>query len=427
MNRQTQRGTLSIAICITALLLGCTSSFAADWAQWRGPDRTGHVPAGVAVPKDLSTHNVLWHVSIGDGLASPVVSGGKVFYIDNQHGKETVHAADASSGKQLWSETLDEATQDRQSKSGPRCTPLADGDRVYAQSCRGELHCLNALDGKLIWKLSYVKDFDAIFIGEKGKASGASRHGYAGSPMIDGEHLIVEAGGQHGASIVCLDKHTGSVIWKSQSDMPGYAAPIEATLLGTKQIIAFMAEEVIALNPTDGALLWHSPVKTSLGRHVTTPVVVNDMVMVASHQVGLIGIKISKEGETFKADQAWVAKESAINFSSPVVVDGYLYGAGPSQNIVCVDVKTGKQMWSKDGYFAGSAAGSVHAGFMVMGSNILVLTDRGELVMIAADSRECNQIGRAQVCGINWCNPAYADGKLYLRDAASLWCVRLMK
>jgi outer membrane protein assembly factor BamB len=425
-SRFMQRARL-VSLVVTVLLLGPPPSHAADWPQWRGPDRTGHVPDGVAVPKDLSTHNILWHISLGEGVASPVVSGGRVFYIDNQQGKEMVHAVEASGGKEIWNEALDEVTHDRQSKPGPRCTPLADGDRVYAQSCRGELQCLNALDGKIIWKANYVHDFDAIFIGEIGKALGASRHGYAGSPLIDGDRLIAEVGGQKGASIVCFDKYTGKVIWKSQSDMPGYAAPIEATLLGTKQIIAFMAEEVIALDPNDGTLLWHAPIKTSLGRHVTTPVVVDDMVMVASHQAGLVGIKVSKDGATFKADKAWTSKESAINFSSPVVVGGFLYGAGPSKNLICVDVHTGKQTWSKDGYFAETSGGSVHAGMIVMGPNILVLTDRGELVMIAADPKECRQIGRAQVCGINWCNPAYADGKLFLRDAAAMWCVQLLR
>jgi outer membrane protein assembly factor BamB len=413
---------------LIAMVLACGAQLmGADWPQWRGPDRNGHVPAGVAVPTSLEVHSIVWQIPIGDGVASPVVSGGKVFYLDNQQAKETVHGVDATSGKELWSATLDDVTHDTQSVPGPRCTPLADGDRVYAQSCRGKLQCLSAADGKLIWESNYVHDFNAIFIGEKGKAQGASRHGYAGSPLIDGDHLIVEAGGPHGASVVCFDKLTGKVIWKSGDAMPGYAAPIIATIAGTKQIVAFMADEVIGLDAGDGKPLWQVPVKTALGRHVTTPVVVGDMVCVASHQAGLIGIKVTYASGEFKAEQAWVDKRSAINFSSPVAVGDFLYGAGPSKNLICVDIRTGKQMWSKEDYFASTSAGSVHAGLIVMDKNILVLTDKGELVMIAADSSECHEIGRAQVAAVNWCNPAYVDGKLFLRDAHNLLCVALMR
>jgi outer membrane protein assembly factor BamB len=355
-----------------------------------------------------------------------VENAGKVFYLDNQNAKETLHAVDASTGKELWQYALDEVTHDQQSKPGPRCTPIADGDRIYAQSCRGELDCLNAADGKPIWKTNFVHDFGAIFIGEKGKAQGASRHGYAGSPLIDGDHLIAEAGGQDGAAVVCFDKFTGKVIWKSQSNMPGYAAPIEANVLGTKQLIAFMADGVIALDPIDGKLLWNAPVKTSLGRNVTTPVIVGDMVLVASHQAGLVALKISKSSDGFKAEQAWVAKESAINFSSPVAVGDYLFGVGPSKNLICVNIHTGKQAWSKDGYFSSTSAGSTYAGLLVMGNNILALTDHGELALFAADAKEFHSIDRTQICSTNWCNPAYANGKLFGRDAKSLWCVQLI-
>lgn len=419
--------TLIVGALIGAALCFAATAMAADWPQWRGPDRTGYVPAGAPVPLNLDLHKILWHIDIGDGVASPVVAGGRVIYIDNQKAKETVHAADAQTGKEIWNHALDDVTHDQQSKPGPRCTPLMDGDRVYAQSCRGELHCLDAADGKLIWRISYVRDLGAIFIGEKGKAEGASRHGYTGSPLIDGDHLIVEAGGQHGAAIVCLDKKTGKVIWKSQDEMPGYAAPIEAELLDSRQIVAFMAESVIGLDPADGKLLWRVPVKTALGRNVTTPNVIGDRVLVASHQAGLVGIKVTKDTGGYAAEAEWIAKDLAINFSSPVAVGDYLYGVGPSKNLICVNIRTGKQTWSKDGFFPGTPGGSTHAGFIVMDKNIMALTNPGELVMFTADSKEFHLIGRTQVCGQNWCNPAYADGKLFLRDAHSLVCVELLK
>ncbi|MDB5319948.1 MAG: Pyrrolo-quinoline quinone [Phycisphaerales bacterium] len=413
---------------LTALLAIFVSlpALAEDWPQWRGPERTGHVAAGARVPDALPADpKILWHIPQANGVASPVVSGGRVFTLDAQDNKETVHAYDAATGKSLWALPLDELHKDSQSPAGPRCTPLVDGDRLYAQSCRGTLKCFSVADGKTIWESNYVKDFGAVFIGEKGKAEGATRHGYDGSPIIDGDHLITEAGGKPDAAFVCFDKLTGKVIWKAQSDTPAYAAPMIASIAGQRQLVTFIVEGVEAIDPATGKLLWRVPVKTALGRHVTTPVVVNDTVIVASHQAGLVGVKVSREGAGFKATQAWSAKESAINFSSPVIVGSHLYGLGPAKNLICVDTATGKQTWSQEGLFTNDA-GHSHAGLIVMAENLLTLTDSGQLLLIAADPQKYRELGRAQVAAANWCNPAYADGKLFLRDNKELRCVVLV-
>lgn len=408
-----------------ALVLCAEAAVAADWPQWRGPERTGHVPPAAAVPKTLpSDPKILWRVKVGDGLASPVVAGDRVFHLDNQQGKETFHAADATTGKIIWSAPLDEAFKDSQSTPGPRCTPLVDDGRAYAQSCRGELKCFDAKGGKLLWRVNYVTNFGAVFIGEKGQAAGATRHGYNGSPLIDGDNLITCAGGTNGASVVCLNKKTGAVLWKSQSDSASYAPPVLADVAGRKQVVAFTVESLMGIDPQDGKLLWRVPFKTTYGRHVTTPVVVNDTVMISSHEFGLVGVHVARIGSEFKAAVAWTNKKAAINFASPVAVGAHLYGVGPAKNLVCVEAKSGKLVWSKDSYFT-SAAGKAHASFLVMGANLLVLTDSGQLVLLAADPKEARELSRAQVCGQNWCNPAYADGRLYLRDSRELLCVAL--
>ena len=419
-------GMMKRSVLIVAMLVFGGWCLAADWPRWRGPDGTGHVPAGVAVPKTLPGEpKVLWRVKVGSGLASPVVSGGKVFHLDHQDGKEVVHALDAASGKELWSAPLDEVFKDFQSVPAPRCTPVADGERVYVQSCRGEFQCLNAADGKAVWRVNFVKDLGAEFMGERGSAVGASRHGNTGPAMVDGDRIIVGVGSAKGASVVCFDKKDGTVIWKSQNDVQGYSGPVVATIAGVKQVVSFTSEAVIGLDAGDGKLLWRVPVKTQFGRHVTTPVVVEDMVMVASHQVGLMGVKVSKQGDAIKAEQAWVNKTAAVNFASPVAVGNYLYGIGPGKGLFCVDVRNGQKAWAKDDFFADMVTKS-YASFLVMGDNILVLTENGQLLLVAADPKECRVISKVQVCGQNWCNPAYADGKLFLRDAQELRCVQLM-
>lgn len=416
----------SPAIVILCVILSILQTVAADWAQWRGANRDGHVPQGVAVPAKLPDDpRILWRVKIGDGLSSPVIAGGKVFYSDNQEGREVLHAVNATDAKELWHADIDKVHGDSQSLPGPRCTPVVDGDRVYAQSCRGELHCLKVSDGSLLWKVNYTTDFSAIFIGEKGQAQGATRHGNNGSPLVDGTDLFAQVGGTNGESVVAFDKTSGKVIWKSQNDQSSYAAPITATIDGTKQLVVFTTDGVIGLAPRDGRLLWRSPMKTTFARHATTPVVIGDIVMVSSHEVGLVGIKVSHEGGNWQATRAWTSKDSAINFSSPVGVGEYLYGLGPNKNFICVEAKTGKQMWSQPGYI-NTSGGQAYASFLVMDKNILSLTDGGQLVLFAADSSAFKEISKVQVCAKNWCNPAYADGKLYLRDAHELMGVALL-
>jgi outer membrane protein assembly factor BamB len=410
--------------CCTCACAG--AALAADWPQWRGPQRSGHVPPGVVVPETLpAAPKVLWQIPIGYGLASPVVAGGKIVYLDIQSGKEVVHAADALTGKDAWAVELDEGFKDNQTPMGPRCTPVIDGGLLYAQSCRGELKCLALADGRVVWRTNFVKDLGATFIGEKGSAEGASRHGFNAPPLMDGDRLIALVGGKPGAAVVCFDKRTGNVVWKAREGTPAYSAPVIAQIAGVRQLVAFMADGVMSLDPADGRLLWRLPIKTAFGRHVMAPVVVGDMVVVSSHQVGLIGIRVAKDGNALKAEKAWTSKESAVNFMSPVAVGQHLYGVGPRKNLICVDVMSGRQAWSQDGLLAGSA-NNAHAGIIAMGEKLLVLTDRGELVLIPADPKEYREIARAAVCGQNWCNPAYADGKVYLRDAGELRCVEVV-
>lgn len=405
---------------LAAVLVATLAASAADWPRWRGPANDGHLPAGstplTALPAEPA---VLWQVPAGEGLASPVVARGRVLAFDNQGGKETLRALDATDGHELWRAAVDAPFSDTQGPTGPRNTPLIDDDRVYAVSCRGELQCRRFADGSLVWRTSYVTNFQAVFIGERGSAPGATRHGNNGSPLVDGPHLLAPVGGTNGAGVVCFDKKTGDVVWKSTSDQAGYAPPVVAEIHGVKQVIVFSVPGVVGLRRDDGRELWRVPVKTSFSRHATTPLVRGSRVVVSSHQAGLIGIELKRDGEKWTAETAWSDLGTAINYASPVAVGDYLYGLGPEKNLECVDLRTGEQKWSQPGLFV-LAAQKAYGGFVAMEPNLLALTDSGEALLFAADPAGFRSLGRVQVAGANWCNPAYADGVLYLRDGFKL-------
>jgi outer membrane protein assembly factor BamB len=291
------------------------------------------------------------------------------------------------------------------------------------------LQCLRTADGGKIWRVNFLKDFGAAFLGEDSKVPGAAEHGYTAAPVIEGERLIACVGGTNGAGVVCFEKRTGTVLWKSQEDLAAYAAPMVATLAGVRQAVCFSVAGLVALNLDDGKAFWRVPIKTSYGRNVSTPVIVDDWVLAASYQAGLLGVNISADVAGLKAETVWTNKAAAMNFSSPIAVGQHLYGLGPAKNLVCVEIATGKIAWSKEGYF-NTAPNAAHASLLGLGKSILVCTDAGQLVLIAADPAGCRELGRAQVCALNWCNPAYADGRLYVRDGikttGNLYCVELV-
>jgi outer membrane protein assembly factor BamB len=422
--------TFPLASTLFWMMVGLASSMhAEDWPQWRGPERTGHAVRGARVPSTLpSEPKVVWRIGAGEGFASPVVAAGNVFYFDNQNHKETLHSIDARDAHELWRAVVDNTFTDEQGPPGPRCTPVVEGDRVYAQSGVGELQCLSVADGRCLWHVNFTNDFGSAFLGEDSHVPGAAEHGYTAAPVIVDHRLIACVGGTNSAGIVCFEKTTGKILWKSQADRAAYAAPVIATLAGIRQIVCFTVEGLIGLAVDDGALLWRIPLKTSYGRNCTTPVIVGDWVVAGSYRAGLVGVRVSRAITGLKAERLWVNKEAAMNFSSPVAVGKYVYGLGPQRNLVCVELETGKTVWSKEGYFTTSAE-VAHAGLLVLGENILVCTDGGNGILIAANPAECRELGRARICGLNWCNPAYAEGRLYIRDGikstGELYCVEL--
>jgi outer membrane protein assembly factor BamB len=398
---------------------------AADWPQWRGPGRDGHIPAAEPPLASLPAEaRVIWKMPAGTGLASPVVAGDRVAVFDHAGGQEVLRVLNRKTGAEMWRAEVDATFTDAQSPPGPRCTPVIDGDTVFVQSGRGELQCRRLADGQLVWRTRFTDDFGAVFIGERGNTPGAARHGNTGSPLVHGGHLIASVGGLKGAGIVCFDKNSGRVVWKSLDEQAAYAAPILARIGEADQVVDFMVRGVFAVNPASGRLLWHFPMETAYARHVTTPVVWKDRVAVASHQAGLVGIRVVRNGEDWAAEQAWLNQEAAMNYASPVRVGEHLYGLGPRRNIICVSLQTGEIAWSQEGYFQ-SAPDKAHAGFLVSGNHLLMLADSGELVLFGASPAGFQEKGRLQVCGFNWCNPAYADGQLFLRDQKEFLCVQL--
>ena len=403
-------------------ILGSTSNVsAADWPQWRGPARTGHslgAKAPAALPREASP---VWRSPVGGGFSGVIVAGRTLVYLDENGSREIAHALDAKTGTELWQLDYADVFRDEWG-AGPRATPIIDGERVYVQSCNGEFRCLKLKDGTVLWRTSFEKDFGVKFLGSKANDGTATRRGSNGSGVIDGDRLIVPVGSTNGASLVCFDKLTGKVLWQSGNDEAAYSSFMAATLAGVRQVVAFTADALLGADIATGRILWRVPLKTNAKRHAASPVILGDRVVVNSHSIGMVCFEISRAGAGLKAAQAWVNKELLINLATPVAVNGFLYSQGPSGDYVCVDAANGKVKWSQAG-FGGTKKD--YSSTISAGDKLLVLTEGGQLILLAANPEKYTELGRTQACGNTWSFPALANGKLFVRDGRQLACFDL--
>ena len=403
--------------CVIAALAFSTFSIAAaDWPQWLGPTHDGHAGRGEKlkdkIPSDLTP---VFRLPIGTGFSSPVVVGDHMVFVDGVAENEIAHCVDLKAVKEIWKEPFAAKYTDEWG-SGTRATPIIDGNRVYAQSCNGEFRCFNLADGKTIWGVSFEKDFGVKFLGSKANEGTASRRGNDGSPVVDGDLIFVPVGQTDGASVVAFNKENGKVIWKSGNDEAAYSSLVVADIAGQRQVIHFNAEGLAGYNRDNGKLLWRIPIVTNAKRHAMTPVIIGDNIVINTHTVGMISYLITKDGDKFSAKESWRNKNLKINLCTPVLVGGFLYCHGANRNYVCVDASNGDTKWTQGGF------GEQVSSTIAVGDKLAVVTDTGELLILKANPDRYEELVRMQVCGKTWNFPAFADGKIYVRDQREIAC-----
>lgn len=415
--------TLLGALHVTLLMgLGPLSAVAGDWPRWRGPNRDGHAAPGntglTALPNEPKT---VWRLSVGPGFSSPIVAGSRVIYLDAQQDQEVVHACEAETGRELWNLPIAASVGDEWG-SGPRSTPFADGDRLYAQSCDGHFVCLDLTTGQVRWRVNF-EDFGVKFLGGKAREGTASRRGNNGCGLVEGEGVYVPVGSTNGATIVGFEKRTGRELWRALNDEAAYSSLVVGTFGGVRQLVAFTADALAGLDLKTGAVLWRVPLRTDAKRHAATPVIVGETVVVNSQTLGTVCFRISRAGAGWQAARAWLNAPLKINLSTPVLVGGHLYCLGVKRDYVCLDAGTGTVQWSQLGFGKGDPKD--YAATLAVGESLLVVTEGGELVLLAASPAASRELGRVQVCGSTWCHPALAGSRLYVRDRRQLLCLDL--
>jgi outer membrane protein assembly factor BamB len=409
---------MTIKLAFFALLSGAqllTASFAADWPQYRGPNHDGSSPETILKTWPKEGPRIIWKAPLGPSFGSFAVGGGRAFcFIQravNGQDREVAVAFDANSGKEIWSVPLGAPTYDKQGGDGPRSTPTVDGNRVYFTGAHLELTCLDAASGKLVWQHDLVKEFKGRVIQWEN----------AVSPILDGDLIYMIAGGP-GQSLLAFNKTSGEVVWKGLDDLPTHASPVPATIHGVRQVIFFAQSGLVSVTAATGKLLWRFPFpyRTSTA---ASPVVWQDIVYCsAGYGVGGGACRISKTAAGFEAHEIWRNKDVASHWSTPVCKDGYLYALiGFKQfdtaPLKCIEIATGKEMWSHPGFGSGGAT-------ILVDGHVLVQGDRGPLVLVGANPDAYKEVARAQIIGGKcWTMPVVSNGRIYERNTKEGVCL----
>ena len=394
---------------------------AGDWPQWRGLHRDGLI-AGEAPLEGLKKGAVAWKVPVGKGQGGLVLADGKLLMLHETEvgGKlmETAALLNAATGKPIWQTPYAESWQYRNIYGpGPRVAPQIDGDLVFVQGVTGTLACLTLKDGKLQWSVNYPKDFGAKWFGGNAPGSGgtaASRHGNNGPPVTDEKHIYAPAGGHNGASIVCLNKRTGKMVWKSGSDYAAYSGLMLAKLGGEQQVVMLTAANLAGYRSSDGKQLWSVPAVSGAARNIVTPIINGDTVTVASHTFGTFQVRIRKSGDGQVAEELWRNKDVRTNITSPVLIEGHLYGLGTTRgknsDFVCINHKTGRVVWEKKSVFPD------YVSVIANGKQLLVHGSNGNLWLLAASPKGYSELGQIKASQTSWNHPVYSNGILYVKD-----------
>lgn len=411
-----------------------------DWTGFLGPRHDGSSPEKGLVPRwPVEGPRVLWQHELGEGYAACAILKGRLFQFDRHGDKMRLSCLRSETGDLLWQSEYETAYRDGYGAGhGPRCAPVADGDRVYLFDPAGILSCVRAADGTLLWRKDTSKDFGVV----------PNFFGVGSTPFVEGELLIVMVGGSppgspdigsgetkgNGSGLVAFDKRSGDVKWKLSDELASYSSPVVATVNGRRRGFAYTRDGLLAFDPVAGKVEFQHPWRA---RSITTvnicnPVVVGDLVLVSeAYSVGSVLLRVKPGGydvvweDGRKRDRLLMAY-----WNTPVPVDGYLYGSngmGSDADLRCIDLLQGKLMWS--------APDLKQCSLTYVDGHFVALSESGILRLVKADPARCVVVAQAVPKGKDGsplidsparAAPVLSHGLLYVRGKSRLVCLELI-
>jgi outer membrane protein assembly factor BamB len=443
---------------VTSLLLCAFPASASDWLQYRGNNHDGVSSDRITTDWTGAVTNPVWLVLVTNSFSSFTVSGGRAYTQinprigafdqieqDNFTNREMCVALSVTNGAWLWA-TLVEAntphTQDTGvgSKNGPRSTPVIYGDSVFVLTSYMKLYRLNATNGAIIWQKDLLALYGGVLLHNEAAASPVIESGLIFVSTCAGAPSYGAAGV---SNLMAFSTTDGSLVWRSQNENMTHSTPVLTTIRGVRQVLFPVRTGVVSLDPTTGAFLWKFPYPFTLaplGDVCASPVVADDIIFVTatrSQSLGSGARRIIYTNNTWSTTLLWAKAGStplndtvASYWMTPVVADGFIYGqfgnAGSGTGgendtgtFKCVELLTGAIKWSTNNFGRG--------GTLVVNSNLLIITEKGELVLARPNTNAYTELARFQAIpnydsssaftNVCWNTPAVADGKVYIRSS----------
>jgi len=408
---------------LTTVFTIAAAAFATDWPHYRGPNWDGKTPDQINVNWPADGPKVLWKAPIGDGsFGTFAVAGDRACVFISRRGEEGVLCLDAKGGKEQWYTKVGRTTDDRQGGPGPRTTPSLDGDKVYVLGTYFNLLCLNASDGKEVWSHDLAKEFQA-----QNDTNGIVQWGNAGSPIVEGDLVLVAGGGGKGQTFLAFDKNTGKLAWKSGTEKITHATGTPATIHGVRQVIFFVQSGLVSVEPKTGRELWRFAFPFNVST-ASAPVVGGEngdvVYCSAAYEMGSAACRVTKNGDKFDAKEMWRLKRSnnANHWTTPVYYRGYLYGLyghrGKGQaKLECRDINTGDVKWSEDAPGAGGAT-------TMAGNKLIVQHENAQIVIVDPNPSGYRKLAAAQpLRGKAWSMAVVANGRMFARTDKEAVCL----
>jgi outer membrane protein assembly factor BamB len=407
---------------------------AQDWPQWRGANRDAKAAgftAPKAWPKELTQK---WKTAVGLGDATPALVGDKLFVFTRQEASEVIRCLDAGTGKELWQDKYTvPAIQgpDAREHGGPRSTPAVANGKVVTLGVSGTVSCLDAATGKVLWRKD---DFPGAW----------PRFHVAMSPILVDNLAIVQLGKPSEGAVVAYDLATGDQKWKTPGDGPAYASPVLATVDGLKMIVTQNDKSVLGLSVSDGKLLWQAPFAAQgMAYNAATPIVDGQTVIYCGQGRGATAVNL-KPGDAVTAKELWKNPDNSVQFNTPVLKNGALYGLSARNDFFCINAQDGKTLWTaplsppaagaeapaaspggmRGGRGMGRAAG--YGSIVDAGSVLLALTPGMQLVAFQPSDKAYTELARIKVADTaTYAYPIVAGNRLFVKDQDSviLWAI----
>jgi len=365
------------------------AAIGADWPAWRGPQRNGISTEKFNVNWPATGPKQLWKTNVGVGCSTVSIANGRLYTMGNRDGTDIVWCLDAATGKELWKHEYPEPLGSGLHEGGVNSTPTVDGGMVFTLSKSGKLFCLRADTGKVVWSKNLATDFGV----KPPEYDGKRGWGHAGSPLVNGAMLILEG--------VALNKTTGALLWKCD-EVTAYGSPI---VFNNNRVAFFNFSGLSIRDLATGKLIAHHPWDTRYGVNAATPIIDRDKIFISSgYNHGATLLKF--DGKTLTP--LWENKKMRNQLSTSILWQGHLYGIN-EDIFTCMEFLTGEVKWT-------GGTGIKKGALMMADGKLIILGDRGELVIVEATPKEYKELARAKVLdGHCWSMPVLANGRIYCK------------